>query len=452
MKRIILCLIFSVGILLANAQRVLPNWESINARPYPQWFSDAKLGIFIHWGVYSVPAYASPRGYAEWFYRGWMVNDSTRCGFQNSVYGENFNYKSYAPLFKGELFNASEWADLFKKSGAKYVILVTKHHDGYCMWNSKFQPDWNSVVTGPKRDVVGEVSNAVRATGLKMGLYYSLMEWNNPIHRWTVDTNASPEKYVTEYMIPQFKELVQLYKPSLIFSDGDWDYSAEQLHSAEVIAWYYNEMGDEAIVNDRWGNGNKHGFRTPEYNTKAQLLDRPWAECRGLGRSFGLNRNEPLDNYMTSDELIRHLIRAVAAGGGLTINVGPAADGQIPLLQQERLLDLGAWLQVNGEAIYGTHPFERFYEMKQINDSVQEPFVCYTQKDGVLYAIALEFPDEHLSLNIEGFGKPSRVTLLGCEKPVPFKFKKHRLEIYTDNLKYSDISQSRAAWVFKIEP
>lgn len=359
MKKCFLLLCLS-SVLSLSAQMVQPTWESLNQRPYPQWFSDAKLGIFIHWGLYSVPSYASLEGYGEWYLKGVLTGDTTRINFQNRVFGDgkqDFQYQDFTRYFKAELFNPNEWAHLFEQSGAKYVLLVTKHHDGYCLWDSKYQPEWNSVVSGPKRNIVEELTNAVRKTDLKMGFYYSLMEWNNPLHRWSFDSADSVDRYVNEYMIPQFKELVTRYKPSVIFSDGDWDNTAEQFHSAELISWYYNTVGPEAIVNNRWGHHNDHGFRTPEYSAGITMTDRPWAECRGLGRSFGLNRNEPLSNYLTSSELIQHFVKLVAAGGGMTLNVGPAADGQIPLLQQERLLDLGKWLKINGEAIYGTRPY-----------------------------------------------------------------------------------------------
>ena len=159
-------------------------------------------------------------------------------------------------------------------------------------------------------------------------------------------------------MVPQFKELVSLYKPDLIFADGDWNNTSAQLQSKYLISWYYNTVGKDAIVNNRWGNGTQHGFLTPEYSAGITNTDVPWAECRGLGRSFGLNRNEDLDNYMTDKELIQHFVELVAHGGGMTLNVGPNADGTIPLIQQERLRNLGKWLEINGEAIYGTRPYQ----------------------------------------------------------------------------------------------
>ena len=365
MKRFHLFLLLTIAVTALHAQ-VLPTWESINQRGYPQWFSDAKLGIFIHWGVYSVPAYASKEGYAEWYYRGLMTSDD-RKAFQERIYGKDFQYEDFVPMWKAELWNPDEWAELFKKSGAKYVLLVSKHHDGYCLWPSQYAPGWNSVETGPHRDICGELTEAVRKQGLKMGFYYSLPEWTSKIHRWYVDPDDDIAEYVDTHMIPQLKELVSTYKPSVLFTDGEWFNSSEQWHAKELISWYYNTVGEEAIVNDRWGSGQQHGFRTPEYSAGITVTDRPWAECRGLGRSFGLNRNEPLENYMSSEELIRHFCVLVAAGGGMTLNVGPAADGKIPLLQQERLLDLGKWLEINGEAIFGTRPYKKFYKMKPVS-------------------------------------------------------------------------------------
>lgn len=584
-----------VLVLMANSSllaQVQPRWESINQRGYPQWFSDAKLGIFIHWGVYSVPAFASNEGYAEWYYRGLQTDDGERKAFQERVYGDGFQYEDFAPLFKAELWNPDEWAELFEKSGAKYVLLVSKHHDGYCLWPSQYAPNWNTMDVGPHRDICGELAEAVRSHGLKMGFYYSLPEWTSTLHRWYESPDDSITKYVDTHMIPQFKELVNRYKPSILFTDGEWRNSAEQWHARELISWYYNTVGDEAIVNDRWGDGCEHGFRTPEYSAGITLTDRPWAECRGLGRSFGLNRNEPLSNYLSSDELIRHFATLVAAGGGMTLNVGPTADGKIPLLQQERLIDLGQWLEVNGEAIYGTRPYKKFYEMKtvmvnrvdpkidfdwtrnspdpsiscdhfqahwqgvfyvkekgkytfeaEVDDNIrlvidgqtvmdynpskaseqqsdaqeaknflsttatmklnagqheievfyeerdvnalvklywssnkmskrivdgfatgdfacceglnatytcEQPCICYTQSNKALYAIALEFPENQLVLNIDKPAKTMQVTLLGCEKVLPWEYKDGQLIINTSSLSYSDL-KSTAAWVFKMK-
>lgn len=355
----------------AQSASVQPTWESLNQRGYPQWFQDAKLGIFIHWGLYSVPAYASKEGYGEWFYRGLMQKEPDRMRIM-SYYVDTTRlvfdqYKELTKYWYAELWNPDEWADLFQYAGAKYVVLVTKHYDGYCLWDSPQQPQWNSVASGPKRNIVEELTTAVRDEGMRMGFYYSLPEWTNPRHIWMEDPDSAIGSYVDNYMVPQFKDLVTRYKPDLIFSDGDWNNTAEQLRSQELISWYYNTVGKDAIVNNCWGHGTKHGFLTPEYSAGIANTEVPWAECRGLGRSFGLNRNEDLDNYLTDQELIQHFVELVAHGGGLTINVGPNADGTIPLIQQERLKALGKWLEINGEAIYGTRPYEIPCQREQIS-------------------------------------------------------------------------------------
>jgi len=230
---------------------------------------------------------------------------------------------------------------------------------------------------GPKKNIVGELTEAVRSTGLRMGLYYSLTEWNNPLHRWYTDPHDSISRYVEEHMIPQFKEVIGTYKPSLIFSDGEWFNKADDFKAAELISWYYNLVGDNAIVNNRWGGGSDIGFLTPEYSSGIEVTDRPWVEVRGLGRSFGLNRNEKLDAYMTSSELVHLLVKSVSRGGGIIINVGPDADGQIPLLQQERLIELGQWLEVNGEAIYGAEPWMRHTEKKDVYLNRVDPEISF---------------------------------------------------------------------------
>lgn len=380
------------------------DWQQLQSRPYPQWFKEAKLGIFIHWGLYSVPSWSGKEQYAEWFLRGLQSGDQNRINFQKKVFGADFTYRDYPSRFKAELFDPAEWADLFRQSGARYIIFVSKHHDGYCLWPSQYAPNWNSVDTGPKRDLVGELTEAVRDAGLKMGLYYSLSEWNNPLHRWYTDPHENIGPYVEKHMIPQFKELISKYRPSLIFSDGEWSNSAEQWHSAELIAWYYNLVGDEAIVNNRWGGGSDVGFLTPEYSTGIKETKRPWAEARGLGRSFALNRNEKIDAYMTPAELIHFFVNAVAHGGGITINVGPKADGQIPLLQQERLMQLGQWMKVNSEAIYASRAWKKQNEQKQVTLKRIDPQINF---NWVRNSPGKPIREDHFTADWTGFIKPA---------------------------------------------
>ncbi len=463
-----LLLLALASLLPARAQEVQPTWQSLNQRGYPKWFQDAKLGIFIHWGLYSVPAYSHADGYSEWFYRGLMQGDSIRVkemkdfnrrwGYMlgdqwsgrlsnNDAVKQNPKvtdlYTLYAQTWFAEHWNPRQWADLFVQSGAKYVVLVTKHHDGYCLWRSRYQPNWNSVVTGPHMDIVDSLTRAIRATDLKMGFYYSLTEWTNPLHIWMHDPDDAIGEYVDHYMIPQFKELVSKYKPSLIFTDGEWQNTAEQFHAPELIAWYYNTVGPEAIVNDRWGSGTEHGFRTPEYKGAINDTVRPWAECRGIGRSFALNRNEPLSNYLTSDSLIRHFVKLVAAGGGMTLNVGPDADGTIPMLQQERLIDLGNWLKVNGEAIYASRPYRKMCE--------RDSTIYYTRNNGNLYAIATHLDGNTLVLkNMPRPSLLSQVKLLGCDKHISHYYFAGSLYIRLNNLTFEDINKTKGAWVFRI--
>ncbi len=473
MKRIALALVLlMIGGYLVRGQEVQPTWESLNRRGYPQWFRDAKLGIFVHWGLYSVPSFSGRDQYAEWFYRGLMTGDTVRAEemlkierMWGSLLGDQWSgrltnlrgmkqkpsltdlYTLLPCLWNAEHWNPAQWAELFEQSGARYVLLVSKHHDGYCLWKSRYQPSWNSVVTGPRRDIVGDLTEAVRARGLKMGLYYSLTEWTNSRHVWMQDPDSLIGDYVDNYMAPQFKELVTKYRPSVLFTDGEWQNTPEQFRAEELIAWYYNTVGPEAVVNNRWGSDKGrvlHGYLTPEYQRAPDDTVRPWAECRGIGRSFGLNRNEPLENYLTSDSLIRHFVRLVAAGGGMTLNVGPEADGTIPMLQQERLIDLGNWLRVNGEAIYASRPWAKQCEA----DSA----LFYTKRGGNLYAIATRVPERAVVLtDVPRPPAGMKVTLLGCGRDLRWFYLGGRLTIYVGSLTHADLLACKSAWVFRLE-
>jgi alpha-L-fucosidase len=382
LKAITIVILFTLTFNKQSAAQQTKNivddsWERLRGRPYPQWFKDAKLGIFIHWGVYSVPSYGGAESYAEWYLRGLQAGAQNRIDFMKKYWGTDFTYNDFAPLWKAELFDANEWAEIFKRAGAKYIILVSKHHDGFCLWPSQYAKNWNSIDVGPKRDIVGELADAVAKKDIKFGLYYSLPEWNNPLHRWYMDPHDSIGRYVQEHMIPQFKELVGTYRPHVLFTDGEWFNHSETWNARQLIAWYYNLVGNDAIVNDRWGHGSDIGFRTPEYSSGGLQTDRPWAEVRGLGRSFGLNRNEKLSAYMTSRELIHLFVRTVAYGGGLILNVGPSADGKIPLLQQERIEDLGKWINVNNDAIYGSTQWKRSGEEKEVTLKRIDPMIDF---------------------------------------------------------------------------
>jgi len=396
-------LFFTGFVAVGQDHRVDETWESLRSRPYPQWFKDAKLGVFIHWGVYSVPSYGGPESYAEWYLRGLQAGAQNRIDFMKKYWGEDFEYEDFAPLLKAELFDADEWAEIFHKAGARYIILVSKHHDGYCLWPSEYAPGWNSMDVGPMRDIVGEVADAVRKRDIKFGLYYSLPEWNHQLHRWYIDPHEDIHPYIQQHMIPQFKEVVGTYKPHVLFTDGEWFHSAEDWNARQLIAWYYNLVGPDAIVNDRWGHGADIGFITPEYSSGRIQTDRPWAEVRGLGRSFGLNRNEKLEAYMAPEDLIQFFARAVANGGGITINVGPAADGKIPLLQQERLEQLGAWIRVNDEAIYASTQWIKNGEEKEVTLERIDPQIYF---NWVRNSPGKPISEDHFTATWTGFIQP----------------------------------------------
>ena len=253
------------------SEKYKKTWESIDSRPVPAWFDDAKFGIFVHWGIYSVPAFAPKRNtvestglaYAEWY--GWQQHQKypPYYDFHKRVYGEDFQYEDFVTQWKAEMFDPKKWAQLFKKAGAKYVTLVSKHHDAFCLWPSYYSWNWNSVELGPHRNIVKEVLEACDEVGIERGLYYSLLEWTHPVLRRPDPENADIARYAVEKMIPQLKELVEEFRPKVLFTDGEWSYPSEQWHSLDFLTWLFNESSvkDEIAINDRWGSDTrcKHG-------------------------------------------------------------------------------------------------------------------------------------------------------------------------------------------------
>ncbi|MBN1817979.1 MAG: alpha-L-fucosidase [Sedimentisphaerales bacterium] len=360
---IVFCLSFSA---LARADsapsvRYEPTWKSLDTRPIPAWFNEAKFGIFVVWGPYSAPAWKD-RGYAEWY--GWDMRqeNSPTWKFHRRVYGADFKYEQFAERFKAELWNPDQWVDLFVRAGAKYVVTTANYHDGFCLYPSQFDATtetdrWNSTEVGPMRDILGELNEAGRKRGLKMGMYYSLYEWFHPL--WLNDR----QRYVIEKFHPQFKEVITQYKPPVIFLDGDWEMDYKQWKSEELCAWLFNDspVAQDVVVNDRWGQcrGEHGSFFESEYGGGTGWRDHPWQEDRGIGHSYGYNRNETVDDYDTRQELLQMLSRVAGHGGNFLLDVGPTADGRIPVIMQERLVQIGEWLRGNGEAIYGSlaNPF-----------------------------------------------------------------------------------------------
>ncbi len=428
------------------AQTYQPTWNSLESRPIPKWFTDAKFGIFIHWGLYSVPAWATNSNadgfgsnYAEWY---WERLNNTKLkihkefvDFHNKNYGPNFKYQDFITRFKAELFDPAQWAQLFKAAGAKYVVLTSKHHEGFALWPSRESWNWNAYDAGPHRDLAGDLSEAVKKTGLHMGFYYSLYEWYNPLYKQDVN------KYVDQHMLPQLKDLVNRYQPDIIWPDGEWDHSDTVWRSREFLSWLYNEspVKNTVVTNDRWGGGRNHGgFTTTEYGSGKASLERPWEECRGIGESFGYNRNENLEQYQTSRQLVHMLIDVVSRGGNLLLNIGPAADGTIPVIMQQRLKDMGDWLQINGDAIYGTTAWRDAPPQK-------DKTVFYTRKGKDLFVILTNWKQQ---VSIPGV-KAGPVTLLGFKGKINHKQQGNNITITAPSLSPAEFEGDHA-WVYKI--
>ena len=395
--------------LSAAGTKYEPTWASLDARPTPQWFHDAKFGIFIHWGVYSVPAWA-PRGkYAEWYWHHMHNKKGATWKYHAATFGADFAYQQFAPMFRAERYDPDAWADLFARSGARYVVLTSKHHDGYCLWPAPDSKGWNSADVGPKRDVLGDLTAAVRKRGLKMGFYYSLYEWYHPLYLKDV------RRYVAEHMLPQLKDLVQRYAPDVVWTDGEWSHPDTVWRSTEFLAWLFNESAcrNTVAVNDRWGKGcrGRHGgYYTSEYGGHGGKIGagHVWEECQGIGRSFGYNRNEGPGDYRSATQLIRLLVDCVSNGGCLLLDIGPAADGTIPVVMQQRLLAMGRWLKANGESIYGA----------SAGPLRKQPWGRCTAKPGKLYLHHYQWPNETLS--IRGLAnKVQRAYLLADPKHEP---------------------------------
>lgn len=454
---------------LINAQEYQSTWESLDSRTIPDWFEDAKFGIFIHWGVYSVPAWRKVEpgryaSYAEWYYARVMDNkENGGYDFHRKNYGEDFEYRDFAALFKAELFNPEQWSELFKRSGAKYVVLTSKHHDGYCLWPTEniHKKSWNSYDTGPHRDLLGELTKSVKNSGLKMGIYYSIPDWESIPRKkdfseyyireeFVNEYGLSPETYRDEVLLPQLKELVENYNPSLIFSDaGEWLYDDTFWKTKEFLSWLYSKspVKNEVVVNDRWCKGmpgNYGDYFSSEYkDARVDKLRKPWEESRGIGGSYGFNRAENAEDYSSSEELIIELTDIVSRGGNLLLNVGPTADGRIPVVMQERLLEIGDWLDVNGEAIYGT----RKHSVSSIKDENQHLY--FTSKENVIFCIFTKWNDK-IEIDLTSGEIVENVTLLGTNEKINWVVgDDNRLIIEIPALTIDEIPCLHA-WTFKI--
>ncbi|MEH0152660.1 alpha-L-fucosidase [Limibacter armeniacum] len=435
-----------IGCLLGSsidsyAQVGNPTFETIYQRPIPGWFNEAKVGIFVTWGLYSVPSYV-PKGYAEWYWKR-SQHESAVKAFHQRAYGQDFDYTQFADRFTAELWDPDYWCEIFKKSGAKYVVTTANYHDGFAMYPTDYaetigRKDWNSMVAGPKRDIIGELKEAGEKQGLKMGIYYSLIEWYHPW--WENDR----DRFVKEWYHPKFKEVVNRYKPWHIFLDGDW-MSYRHWRSEELAHWLYTESAvkEYVVTNDRWGKparGSYGDVFESEYGAgKYTSPEHPWQEDRGIGNSYGYNRMENIYDYDSRDELIRTLSGVVGGGGNFLLCVGPTADGRIPVIMQERLLQVGEWLQINGDAVYGStaSPFwPRTFDWGTVS-----------KKPGKLF---LHIHNTDIGqIQLEGLSaKINQVNLLTKKGKVPVKYEYNK---ETLSLRWPSYLNDKAVSVIEVE-
>jgi alpha-L-fucosidase len=412
--------------------RYEPTLESLNKHSLPAWYADAKLGIFVHWGLYSVPGWAPlvhpnhdftaadyihNNPYAEWYLNSMRIDGSPTQAYHREHYGANYDYYNFAPIFDREVqkWSPDIWAKVFHDAGAKYVVLTTKHHDGFTLWPSTTpNPTLPADRQHPTRDLVGDLTTAVRKQGLRMGLYYSGgYDWTfvpGPIRMASDYQTVKPQSpEYGKYADAQMEELIGRYHPAVLWNDIDYPKSGKPL---AIMAEYYNTVPD-GVIDDRFGVPHSD-FKSPEYQTLDKISPTKWEECRGLGRSFGYNRAEGEAETIAADELIYLLVDIVSKNGNLLLDVGPEADGTIPAVQLTRLKSLGAWLKINGDAIYGTKPWKR-----ADGESLDGIRVRFTQKDSSVYATLLGKPKAN-AVTIRSLSPEpgTKISLLGGKGPL----------------------------------
>jgi alpha-L-fucosidase len=429
-------------------RRYEPTWESLKQYSTAAWFQDAKFGIFIHWGVYSVPAFGS-----EWYPREMYIEGGDVFKHHVATYGpqSRFGYKDFIPRFKAEKWDPVHWADVFKRSGARYVVPVAEHHDGFAMYNTALSP-WNAAKMGPKRDIIGELAAAVRAQGLVFGLSSHRAE-----HWWfmnggrTFDSDVTdpknaglygpaqpdsipPSQEYLEDWYARCKELIDVYHPQLFWFDWWIERPAFVPYLKKFAAYYY----DQGLV---WNKEVVVNFKNVAFPDNTAVLDiergrlkdirsLPWQTDTSIGKkSWGYIDGE---ENKSADELIDILVDIVSKNGCLLLNIGPRADGTIPEQQEKTLLDIGSWLSVNGEAIYGSRPWKIFGEgVTAENEGMFSEFkskpytgqdIRFTTRGGYVYAICLDWPGESMWVKNIRPGDGTKISLLGFDEPLEWQW------------------------------
>jgi alpha-L-fucosidase len=441
-----------------------PTWESLKRYQAPAWFQDAKFGIFLHWGVYSVPAFGSEK-YPQRMYLKNRTPGGKPTEVEDPVYKHHverwgpqskFGYKDFIPMFKAEKWNPEEWAELFQQSGARYVVPVAEHHDGFAMYNSS-QTEWNAVKMGPHRDVLGELEQAVRKHGMKFGAssHYAL---NRTYYNCTDDFDTCDPRYRglygeerprTEPASPAFLkhwyartvEIVDKYHPDLLWFDFCINFPEFQPYLQRLGAHYYNQgsrAGDGVVLQYKdIGNGSfpeGTAVLDIERGKLREIRKMVWQTDTSVStKSWGYIDD---DEFKSPDSLVDDLVDIVSKNGCLLLNVGPKADGTIPVEARNILLAIGGWLQRNGEAIYGSRPWRVFGEgptqppdghmgERKRGTHFTASDIRFTTKAGAVYAIVLDWPAGQLKIASLSSKAETRkiaaIHLLGMPDPLQWK-------------------------------
>ena len=463
------------------------SWESLQKMPVPDWFNDGKIGIFIHWGPYSVIGHRKGgRGYAEHVPKLIYTDSSYYYPYLRERWGAappEFGYQDIIPEFKAENWNPDEWAKLFADVGAKYVVLTAEHHDGWANWDSDLTP-WNAMDKGPKRDLVGDLGKAVKNEGLKYAPSYHRERHTSFFTKKQYVVNADPhddileeikrnpeaeslygpfgfsKEAVDEY-VARWKEIQEKYQPDFLWiddipiftRDGNNTQVEPKVFKPEIqylydqcrlmITDFMNngkEKGQEVYVNNKGANRNwPDGVGCLEKdNLKLEVIGPKWQSCTTFGTSFGYLEN---DTYKSIEDIIKEMVEVISRNGNFLVNIGPKADGTIPEEQLERLHEMGRWLEINGEAIYGTRYWKENHQEKG--------HLAFTTKGTKLFAIALEKPVNSIVVEAtKGWmeNEVESVKLLGSGAEGTWSMTPEGLEIIPP----ADLGKSDYAWSFEI--
>jgi alpha-L-fucosidase len=382
----------------------------------PEWAREASLGIFIHWGPYAVPAWAEPEhiagepepeggwfmhsSYAEWYANTIRIEGSPAAAHHAEVYG-SAPYEDFLDQWKAEAYEPAEWARLFSSLGADYVVPVTKHHDGVTLWDAPGTGGFNTVDRGPNRDLLAPLAEAVRAEGMRFGVYYSGgLDWsitsNPPIVEvddlWRYRPNDAD---YTAYATAHVRDLIDRYAPSVLWNDIEWPETGKEDGSLLALMDYYREKVPEGIVNDRWG-ADVWDYRTSEYSMGADHeTGIGWEHNRGLGSSFGHNRVEDESFTLTPRALAKHYADVVSRGGRLLLNVGPDASGRIPEVQRRTLEGVAAWMTA-------IKPYTTDRSFPEVAVSAEDENWCRTWVSGDRLIVVADRPED-VTINAPGY-------------------------------------------------